>query len=109
MEKRKIVAGYLLWAFLNLFLLFFSYYVKIDDRGKHGSMFGKMRTSEVRWHASGSFIAGDLTSDPLLVIFPFEGPYYAYDVTEFIIYVITPALLYFLYRYVKGENEPLLP
>ena len=30
--------------------------------------------------------------------------YMAYDITEFMLYVITPLVLYFLYRYVKGEK-----
>ncbi len=35
--------------------------------------------------------------------------YKGYDITEFILYVFTPAVLYFLYRYIKGEKVGELP
>lgn len=42
---------------------------------------------------------------PLKLIFPFENnDYRAYDITEFMIYVITPSLVFFLYQYVTNKK-----
>jgi hypothetical protein len=31
-----------------------------------------------------------------------------YDISEFVIYVITPVFLYYLFRYVKGDKIPFI-
>lgn len=42
-------------------------------------------------------------------LYPFQADYiHYYDFSEFVIYVITPVLLYYLFRYVKGDKIPFI-
>ncbi len=88
-RERVIKASLLLWVFINFVVLVWSYFSKYNGNIA-GSMFGKF------------LYYGEIT--PLENIFPFDiTDYRAYDLTEFLLYAITPAFLFFLYKYIKNE------
>ncbi len=101
MKKRLIIASLVFWSFVNLLVLVWSffgkfYYFRGDSH--RGSMFGDLNNNYI------SFL-GNKTDDPLELIFPFNSyDYRAYDITEFMIYSITPALIFFLYQYVTNKK-----
>lgn len=85
-RHRIMVSFLVLWGFINLIALYIGSQPKTPDERAY------------YWDFRSNFFpfsTGTLTE--------------TYDFTEFMVYAVAPALLYFLYRYVKGEKEPLLP
>ena len=97
MKKERLKkAGFALWVFIHVFLLMLGFLYR-DGKGFH--------------YAIGEFYPwGDyhpirtMGSIPMPIEFRIEN----YDILEFIIYVITPIFLYYLYRYIKGEKIPFI-
>ncbi len=97
MRHRIIIAVLIFWAFINLLFLAWAYFGRkaLPNYGVPG-YFKKLGYDDFKMAAN--------------YLYPTQTDNYkAYDITEFMLYVMTPFVLFFLYRYVKGEDEPLLP
>ena len=95
-NERLKKAGFVLWVFVHLLLLMFGSL----NRGKRD--FGYAHDVFYPWSYHKLF------EDMKGLALPINWKIKYYDITEFVIYVITPIFLYYLYRYVKGDKIPFI-
>ena len=104
MRHKIIVSVLIFWAFINSLFLVWAYFGR--DALSYYEVPGYFETKFIK----EPYIEYQENMIAANYLYPIQTDnYMGYDITEFMLYVATPLVLYFLYRYIKGEKQPLLP